>query len=43
MPPTLSDAGMDFQTGDTDGSLQSTPLVIDGVMYISTAHNWCTR
>ncbi|MBK5291922.1 MAG: PQQ-dependent dehydrogenase, methanol/ethanol family [Acidobacteriia bacterium] len=29
-----------FQTGDTDGGLQSTPLVIDGVMYISTAHNW---
>jgi len=30
-----------FQTGDyADGGLQSTPIVIDGVMYISTASNW---
>jgi alcohol dehydrogenase (cytochrome c) len=29
-----------FQTGDSDGGLQVTPVVVDGVMYISTAHNW---
>ncbi len=28
-----------FQTGDNDGGLQSTPLVMDGVMYVSTSHN----
>ncbi|MFN9894808.1 MAG: PQQ-binding-like beta-propeller repeat protein, partial [Acidobacteriota bacterium] len=28
-----------FQTGDNDGGLQSTPLVINGVMYVSTSHN----
>jgi len=27
-----------FQTGDYGDSLQSTPLVIDGVMYVSTAY-----
>jgi alcohol dehydrogenase (cytochrome c) len=29
-----------FQTGDYDGGLQATPIVIDGVIYLSTAHNW---
>lgn len=28
-----------FQTGDSDGGLQSTPIVIDGVIYLSTSHN----
>ena len=28
-----------FQTGDYDGGLQATPIVLDGVMYISTSHN----
>ncbi len=28
-----------FQTGDYMGGLQSTPLVIDGVMYVSTSRN----
>ena len=28
-----------FQTGVQDGGLQSTPLVIDGVMYVSTSWN----
>jgi alcohol dehydrogenase (cytochrome c) len=28
-----------FQTGMSDGGLQSTPLVIDGVMYLSTSGN----
>ncbi len=27
-----------FQTGDYGDSLQSTPLVIDGVMYVSTSY-----
>lgn len=29
-----------FQTGDYLGGLQSTPIVVDGVIYLSTAHNW---
>ena len=29
-----------FQTGDYDGGLQATPIVVDGVIYLSTAHNW---
>ncbi len=28
-----------FQTGDSDGGLQATPIVIDGVIYLSTSHN----
>ncbi|MFN3323354.1 MAG: pyrroloquinoline quinone-dependent dehydrogenase [Bryobacteraceae bacterium] len=28
-----------FQTGETDGGLQATPIVIDGVMYVSTSRN----
>jgi len=28
-----------FQTGDPDGGLQVTPIVVDGVMYLSTSHN----
>ena len=28
-----------FQTGDPDGGLQSTPIVVDGVMYLSTSRN----
>ena len=28
-----------FQTGDNEGGLQATPIVIDGVMYVSTSHN----
>jgi len=28
-----------FQTGDTDGGLQATPIVVDGVMYLSTSRN----
>lgn len=28
-----------FQTGVSDGGLQSTPIVIDGVMYLSTSWN----
>jgi alcohol dehydrogenase (cytochrome c) len=28
-----------FQTGDVEGGLQTTPLVADGVMYLSTAWN----
>ncbi|MDX1978811.1 MAG: PQQ-dependent dehydrogenase, methanol/ethanol family [Bryobacteraceae bacterium] len=28
-----------FQTGDYEGGLQSTPIVIDGVMYVSTSRN----
>jgi len=27
-----------FQTGDYGDSLQSTPIVIDGVMYVSTSY-----
>ena len=29
-----------FQTGDYADGLQATPIVLDGVMYISTARNW---
>ena len=29
-----------FQTGDYENGLQATPIVIDGVMYVSTSHNW---
>src|SRR5436305_1423004 len=29
-----------FQTGDPESGLQSTPIVIDGVMYLSSASNW---
>ena len=28
-----------FQTGDYGDSLQSTPIVIDGVMYVSTSYS----
>ena len=28
-----------FESGFTDGGMQSTPLVVDGVMYVSTAWN----
>jgi alcohol dehydrogenase (cytochrome c) len=28
-----------FQTGDYEGGLQATPIVVDGVMYLSTSHN----
>src|ERR1700681_2820593 len=28
-----------FQTGDYDMGLQSTPIVIDGVLYLSTSRN----
>jgi alcohol dehydrogenase (cytochrome c) len=28
-----------FQTGDVEGGLQVTPIVLDGVMYISTSSN----
>jgi alcohol dehydrogenase (cytochrome c) len=28
-----------FQTGDPDGGLQVTPIVIDGVMYVSSSRN----
>jgi len=29
-----------FQTGDPESGLQATPIVIDGVMYLSSASNW---
>jgi alcohol dehydrogenase (cytochrome c) len=29
-----------FQTGDYDQGLQATPLVADGVLYLSTTHSW---
>jgi alcohol dehydrogenase (cytochrome c) len=29
-----------FQTGDYENGLQSTPIVIDGVMYVSTSNAW---
>jgi alcohol dehydrogenase (cytochrome c) len=29
-----------FQTGDPESGLQSTPIVVDGVMYLSSASNW---
>jgi glucose dehydrogenase len=28
-----------FQTGVSDGGLQATPIVVDGVMYLSTSRN----
>lgn len=28
-----------FQTGEVDGGLQATPLVVDGVIYLSTSRN----
>ena len=28
-----------FESGQTDGGMQSTPVVVDGVMYVSTAWN----
>jgi alcohol dehydrogenase (cytochrome c) len=28
-----------FQTGDYEGGLQSTPIVVDGVLYLSTSRN----
>jgi len=28
-----------FQTGDSDGGLQATPIVRDGVLYLSSSHN----
>ena len=29
-----------FQTGDYDNGLISTPIVVDGVLYVSTPNNW---
>src|SRR5215210_2435199 len=29
-----------FQSGDYADALQATPIVIDGVMYVSTASSW---
>ena len=29
-----------FQTGDPESGLQSTPIVVDGVIYLSSASNW---
>lgn len=29
-----------FQTGDYDQGLQATPIVVDGVLYLSTTHSW---
>ncbi len=29
-----------FQTGDYENGLQATPIVIDGVLYLSTSSNW---
>ena len=29
-----------FQTGDAEHGLQSTPIVIDGILYLSTSNNW---
>src|ERR1700683_99008 len=29
-----------FQTGDYDNGLQTTPIALDGVLYISTPSNW---
>jgi len=29
-----------FQTGDPESGLQATPIVVDGVMYLSSASNW---
>ena len=29
-----------FQTGDYENGLQATPIVVDGVLYLSTSRNW---
>jgi len=29
-----------FQTGDYENGLQATPIVLDGVLYLSTSRNW---
>ncbi|MBK5290908.1 MAG: PQQ-dependent dehydrogenase, methanol/ethanol family [Acidobacteriia bacterium] len=29
-----------FQTGDHENGLQATPIVVDGVLYLSTSSNW---
>ncbi len=29
-----------FQTGDYENGLQSTPIVVDGVLYLSTSNSW---
>jgi len=29
-----------FQTGDYENGLQATPIVVDGVIYLSTSNNW---
>ena len=29
-----------FQTGDYENGLQATPIVVDGVMHLSTSRNW---
>ena len=29
-----------FQTGDYQNGLQATPIVLDGVLYLSTSNNW---
>jgi alcohol dehydrogenase (cytochrome c) len=29
-----------FQTGDAENGLQATPIVIEGVIYLSTSNNW---
>ena len=29
-----------FQTGDPESGLEATPIVVDGVMYLSSASNW---
>jgi len=32
-----------FQTGDYEQGLQATPIVVDGVLYLSTTHSWFSR
>ena len=29
-----------FQTGDYDNALQATPIIVDGIIYVSTANAW---
>ena len=29
-----------FQTGDYENGLQATPIVVDGVLYLSTSNSW---
>ena len=29
-----------FETGDTENGLQTTPIVVDGVLFLSTSNNW---